>query len=336
MRNATLRQLKVFEAVARHLSFSRAAEELHLTQPAVSTQVRKLQEHAGLALFEQLGKKVHLTPAGAQMLLSSREIIQKFHEAEEALSAFKGVAGGKLNVSVISAGDYFFPALLVAFAQRHAGVTLNFGVCNREELLGRLAENLTDLAVMVRPPPPAESDTVALAFAPHPYVIVAPPSHPLAGRRGIRVARITKEPFIVREKGSDTWNSMLEGFGDAVGSLNIAMEIKSTETIKQAVIAGMGISFLSAHTVSRELQSGSLVVLDVQGFPLMLNWYVVHRRTKRLPPVAQAFLRFLQGEGAAQIEQALRPPAPSRSSARAPAAAASRTRRPAPSRRPRA
>ena len=309
MHNATLRQLKVFEAVARHLSFSRAAEELHLTQPAVSTQVRKLQEHAGLPLFEQLGKKIYLTPAGVQMLASSREIIQKFHEAEEALSAFKGVAGGRLNVSVISAGDYFFPALLVAFAQRHPGVTLNFGVCNREELLGRLAENLTDLAVMVRPPPAAETDTVAVPFAPHPYVIVAPPSHPLAGRKRIPVARIAKEPFIVREQGSDTWNSMREGFGKALGGLNISMEIKSTETIKQAVIAGMGVSFLSAHTISRECQAGKLVVLDVQGFPLMLNWYVVYRRTKRLPPVAQAFLRFLQEEGAAQIEQALSPTA---------------------------
>jgi LysR family transcriptional regulator, low CO2-responsive transcriptional regulator len=305
MKNATLRQLKVFEAVARHLSFSRAAEELHLTQPAVSTQVRRLQEHAGLALFEQLGKKVHLTPAGTQMLASSREIIQKFQEAEEALSAFKGVSGGRLNVSVISAGDYFFPSLLVAFAQRHEGVTLNFGVCNREELLAQLAENLTDLGIMVRPPEPDLTDTQALPFAPHPYVIVAPPSHPLAARGRIPVARIAKEPFIVREKGSDTWHSMVEAFGDRMADVNIAMEIKSTETIKQAVIAGMGVGFLSAHTISRELKARSLVVLDVAGFPLMLNWYVVHRRTKRLPPVARAFKAFLLEEGAALVERAL-------------------------------
>ena len=160
---------------------------------------------------------------------------------------------------------------------------------------------------MVRPPPAAETDTVAVPFAPHPYVVVAPPSHPLAGRRRIPVERVLKEPFIVREKGSDTWNSMLEGFGESIDGLNLAMEIKSTETIKQAVIAGMGISFLSAHTISREHQAGKLAVLDVRGFPLMLNWYVVHRRTKRLPPVAQAFLRFLRDEGAAQIEQALSP-----------------------------
>jgi LysR family transcriptional regulator, low CO2-responsive transcriptional regulator len=313
MKHATLRQLKVFEAVARHHSFSRAAEELHLTQPAVSTQVRKLEDHAGLPLFEQLGKKIHLTPAGAQMLLSSREIIQKFQEAEEAMAQFKGVSGGRLNVSVISAGDYFFPRLLVEFAQRHAGVTLNFGVCNREELLAQMKENLTDLAVMVRPP--EDGDTVAEPFAPHPYVIVAAPTHALARTPRIPVARIIREPFVVREKGSDTWNSMVDGFRNHLAGLNIAMEIRSTETIKQAVMAGMGVSFLSAHTVSRELQAESLVVLDVQGFPLMLNWYVVHRRSKRLPPVAQAFKNFLLQDGARLVDQALgisRAPPPKR------------------------
>ncbi len=303
MKHATLRQLKVFEAVARHRSFSRAAEELHLTQPAVSTQVRKLEDHAGLPLFEQLGKKIHLTPAGAQMLQSSREIIQKFQEAEEAMAQYKGVSGGKLNVSVISAGDYFFPRLLVEFAQRHPGVTLNFGVCNRQELLAQMDANQTDLAVMVRPP--TDGDTVAEPFAPHPYVVVAAPGHPLVGKKRIPVTRIAREPFIVREKGSDTWNSMEEGFGERIGELNIAMEIKSTETIKQAVMAGMGVSFLSAHTISRELRSGAIAVLDVAGFPLMLNWYVVHRHTKRLPPVAQAFKDFLLAEGAALVERAV-------------------------------
>src|SRR3954452_19546969 len=188
MRNATLRQLKVFEAVARHRSFSRAAEELHLTQPAVSTQVSKLEEHAGLPLFEQLGKKIHLTAAGEQMLHSSREIIQKFQEAEEAMAQFKGVSGGRLNVSVISAGDYFFPRMLVEFAQRHPGVTLNFSVHNREGLLAHIADNLTDLAIMVRPP--SDADVVALPFAPHPYVIVAAPTHPLAGVAGVTRERL--------------------------------------------------------------------------------------------------------------------------------------------------
>lgn len=299
MKNATLRQLKVFETVARRLSFSRAAEELHLTQPAVSTQVKALEGHAGVALFEQLGKKVYLTPAGTELLRHSRAIINQFREAEDAMTQFKGVAGGQLNVAVISAGDYFFPRLLVEFARRHTGVSLNLGVHNRAELLLQMAANQTDLAVMVRPPEGV--DMICESFAPHPYVIVAAPTHALVGVRAIPLQRIVREPFVVREKGSDTWNSMEDGFGKRIEQLNIAMEIRSTETIKQAVIAGMGISFLSAHTVSQELASGSLVVLDVKNFPLMLDWYVVHRKNKALPPVAQAFKAFLMQDGAALI-----------------------------------
>jgi DNA-binding transcriptional LysR family regulator len=291
----------VFETVARLLSFSRAAEELHLTQPAVSTQVKKLEDHAGLSLFEQLGKKIYLTPAGAELLSYSRVIIQQFQSAEEAMAQFKGVSGGKLNVAVISAGDYFFPRLLVQFASCHAGVTLNFTVHNREELLNQLAENMTDLAIMVRPP--TDMDTINEAFAPHPYVIVAAPSHPLAQKKRIPMSVLMREQFVVREKGSDTWHSMEDGFGANLDHLNIAMEIKSTETIKQAVIAGMGISFLSAHTIGLEVKAGSLAVLDVQDFPLMLNWYVVHRKNKRLPPVAEAFKKFLMSDGAALIQQ---------------------------------
>lgn len=307
MKHATVRQMKVFETVARLSSYSRAAEELHLTQPAVSTQIRKLEDHAGLPLFEQLGKKIYLTPAGDELLHHCRAILQQFDEAESAMTQFTGVAGGKLNVSVISAGDYFFPRLLVEFARRHEGVKLNLTVHNREDLLVHLADNLTDLAVMVRPP--VGADTLNEPFAPHPYVIVAAPDHPLVRARRIPLSRVIREPFVVREQGSDTWQSMAEGFGAQLRKLNIAMQIKSTETIKQAVIAGMGIGFLSAHTVSRELRSGSLAALDVQGFPLMLNWYVVQRRQKRLPPVAQAFKQFLLRDGAKLIAEFVPVPA---------------------------
>ena len=307
MKHATLRQLKVFEAVARHLSYSRAAEELHLTQPAVSTQVRTLEGHVGLALFEQFGKKVYLTPGGAELLYFSRAIIAQFRDAEEALAQFKGVEGGRLNVAVISAGDYFLPRLLVEFARRHPGVKLNLTVHNRAELLGQLANNLTDLAIVVRPP--HDSDTVNASFAPHPYVIVAAPDHHLAGQRAIPMEVLLRESFVVREKGSDTWNSMEDGFGEHLKRLKVAMEIRSTETIKQAVIAGMGVGFLSAHTIGLELQAGSLVVLDVANFPVMLNWYVVHRQHKRLPPVAQAFKNFLLSDGAALIAKYIPGPA---------------------------
>ena len=314
MKNATLRQLKVFQTVAQHLSFSRAAEALHLTQPAVSAQIRELEGHAGVPLFERLGRRVHLTAAGRELVVQSRAILQQWREAEEAMARVKGISGGTLSVAVISAGDYFFPRLLAAFQQRHAGVALDLTVQNREGLLKRLDENLSDLAVMVRPP--EGDDTVHETFAPHAYVIVAAPNHPLARTARIAASRIAREPFVVREKGSDTWNSMVEGFGEHLPRLNIAMEIRSTETIKQAVMAGMGVSFLSAHTISRELQSGALAVLDVQGFPLMLNWYVVHRNGKRLPPVAQTFKNFLLSDGARLIDQALGMKTPTRAAPR--------------------
>ena len=301
MKNVTLRQLRVFAAAARHMNFSRAADELHLSQPAVSTQIKEFASFIGLPLFERIGRKTYLTPAGDEILLCAKAITQRMKEAEAALARLKGVTGGRLDVAVISAGDYFFPRVLAAFGASHPGVAFNLTVHNRESLLHQLGENLTDLAVMVRPP--TDMDTVAVAFAPHPYVIVAAPSHPLAGKRQIPRSALNRERFVQREQGSDTWNSMCEVFGRQINRLNIAMEISSTETIKQAVVAGMGIAFLSAHTISLDLLAGNLVVLDVQDFPAMLNWYLVHNRTKRLPPVAAAFKEFLLREGASLIER---------------------------------
>src|SRR5262245_7985113 len=299
MKNATLRQLKVFETAARHLSYSRAAEELHLTQPAVSTQLKLLQQHAGARLFEQLGKKVYLTPAGDELLRYSRAIIELFRQAGEAMATRQGVSGGTLNVAVISAGDYFFPQLLAEFARGVPGVRLNLGVFNRQQLLQQLADNLTDLAVMVRPP--RELDTVNEPFAPHPYVIVARPDHPLARRRRVPVNARLHEPCLSRGSGSDTWNSMEDGFGTQLSKLNITMEIRSTETIKQAVMAGLGLTFLSAHTIGRELEMKQLAVLDVVGFPLQRQWYVVHLRQKVLAPVAMACKALLLERGAELI-----------------------------------
>lgn len=300
MKNATLRQLKVFQTVAQHLSFTRAAEELHLTQPAVSAQIRELEGHAGLPLFERLGRRVHLTAAGRELVVQSRAILQQWREAEEAMARLKGISGGTLSVAVISAGDYFFPRLLAEFQRRHPGVALDLTVQNRDGLLRQLAENLSDLAVMVRPP--EGQDTEHEAFAPHAYVIVASPSHPLARATRIPLARVLDEPFVVRERGSDTWNSMREAFGASFATVKVAMEIGSNETIKQAVIAGMGLGFLSSHAIALELANRSLAILDVEGFPAMRHWYVVHRRTKKLPPVAMAFKAFLREDGARLIE----------------------------------
>ncbi len=327
MKHATLRQLKVFEAVARLLSYSRAAEELHLTQPAVSTQIRKLEGHAGLPLFEQLGRKIFLTAAGSELLHHSHLIIRQFEEAEAAMTHFKGVSGGRLNVAVISAGDYFLPSLLVEFARRHQGVEINLQVHNRGDLLHRLAENLTDLAVMVRPP--EDADTEAEAFAPHPYLIIALRGHALQAEHGIPLQRLVREPFIVREPGSDTRHAMADALGRHGDKLNIALEVKSTETIKQAVIAGMGVAFLSGHTVSRELRDGSLVALDVAGFPMPLHWYLVQRRHKRLPPVARAFREFLLSEGAELLARVVPLPGELRRSRARPARGRASSRVPA-------
>jgi LysR family transcriptional regulator, low CO2-responsive transcriptional regulator len=301
MRDATIRQIKVFEAVARHLSYSRAAKELRMSQPGVSIHIRHLEQHVGLPLFEQVGKKIFLTAAGQEMLRCARAIIQQTKETDAALAELKGIRGGPLNVAVISAGDYFFPGLLAEFCRRHKGVTVQLTVSNRAEIVRHFVENTTDLSVLLRPP--QSPDIVAEAFAPQPHVIIAPPDHRLARKRNIPLQAVAKEPFIVREKGSDTRLAMDDLLAEAGVDFNITMEIQSTETIKQAVIAGMGLGFLSAHTVGRELELGLLVVLDVERFPVMRKWHIVHHKNKRLPPVAVAFKEFLLHEGAALIER---------------------------------
>ncbi|MEK7877544.1 MAG: LysR substrate-binding domain-containing protein [Pseudomonadota bacterium] len=310
MKNATFRQVKVFEAVARHLNYSRAAEELRMSQPGVSIHVKQLEAHAGLPLFEQLGKKIYLTSAGHEMLRYSRTILQQFKEADEALAALKGIRGGRLDIAVISAGDYFFPGLLAEFCRRHERVTVRLTVNNREEILHQLDENTTDLAVLLRPP--ENPDVIAEAFAPQPHVIIAAPGHGLARKRHISLQTVANEAFIVREQGSDTRLAMEELLAECRVKFNVTMEIKSTETIKQAVIAGMGISFLSAHTIGTELELGRLAVLDVEGFPVMREWHIVHHKNKRLPPVAVAFKEFLLQEGAALIERLVGRPTPKR------------------------
>jgi DNA-binding transcriptional LysR family regulator len=299
VKNATLRQLKTFVTVARRLSFSRAAEELYLSQPAVSEQIKQLEVHLGVPLFEKLGKKVFLTPAGEEMLRHSHEIIDRFRRAEEAMERFREPLSPRLRVGMITAGSYLFPHLLAAFMQRFGSVELDVAVQNRQELLQRVDDNVTDIVVMVGVPGgPLIGST---SFAPHPFVIVAAPDHPLAGRRRIPLAALAQERFLVREKGSDTWHSMKEHFIGRISKLRAPLEIRSTEAIKQGVIAGLGVSFLSAYTIGVEVQARKLVVLDVEGFPIVDSWQVVHRADKQLAPAALAFKQFLLEEGARQI-----------------------------------
>jgi DNA-binding transcriptional LysR family regulator len=306
MRRATLRQLRVFEAVARHLSFSRAAAELHLTQPAVSMQVKSLEGEAGLPLVEQIGKRIYLTEAGRELYARAHTIARELEAAEEALDAMRGLTHGRLTIGLVSTAKYFAPALLGRFLKAHPGVTVKLGVDNREAMIGLLAGNQVDLAIMGRPPQNVE--TVAEAFARHPHVVIAPPEHPLAGKRRIPLERLAAETFLIREPGSGTRGLLERLFAEHKLPLTVGMEMASNETIKQAVIAGMGISLLSLHTVGLELATRRLVTLDVVGLPIVRNWYVVHLAKKRLSPVAQALKAFLLAEGAARLEELLAAP----------------------------
>lgn len=305
MRSATLRQLRVFASAAHHLSFARAAAELHLTAPAVSLQVAELERHAGLPLFERLGKRVYLTAAGEAMQRSAAAILGQLHALEQELAAQRGVEGGLLNVGVISAGDYFFATLLNTFCARHAGVQVSLTVCNREELLRRLDRNLSDLGVMSQPP--GTGDFQASEFATNPLVMIAAPGHRLAGAKRIPLASLAAEPYIARERGSLTREVMDEALSKARIKPDIVIEAASTETLKQAVCAGFGVAFMSAHAVALEIETKRLVVLDVAGFPIRRRWHCVHRRGKRLPPVAAAFGQFLREEGEAGILKLLPP-----------------------------
>lgn len=303
MRHATLRQMQVFDAVARHLSFSRAANELHLTQPAVSMQVKQLEGLAGLPLFEQVGRQLYLTAAGDTLLGHARAILGAVADAEEAMAALRGQRAGGFRIGVVSTAKYFAPSLLSAFTAGYPGVEVSLAVANRSQILSDLAENRVDLALMGRPP--TDLKVEAVVFAPHPHVMIAAPSHPLARKR-LPLSELDGEAFLVREQGSGTrllMERLLAEHGVTPGRL---MEMASNETIKQAVMAGMGISFLSAHTIGLEVSVGRLVVLDVEDTPVERQWHVVWREGKRLLPVAGAFVDFLKARGAALIEEAVR------------------------------
>ncbi len=294
MKHVTLRQLKVFESVARHLSFSRAAEELHLTQPAVSMQVKQLEEQAGLPLTEMVGKKVYLTSAGEEVARHARRIAQQLREAGEAIDAIKGVRGGRLSIGVISTAKYFAPCLLAQFLRSRPGIELNLRVNNRETVVRQLADNEIDLAIMGQPP--QEFTTVSEAFADHPLVIVAAPEHPLARAKHIAPAELNEQTFLIREPGSGTRATMERFFSDAGIAPQHVLEMVGNETIKQAVMAGLGLAFISAHTVSLECEVGRLVKLPVAGTPVTRRWFVVHRADKELLPVAETFRVFLLAE----------------------------------------
>jgi len=293
--NVTLRQLKVFEAVARHLNYTQAAQELHLTQPAVSMQIKQLESNIGLNLFDQIGKKTYLTEAGDEMYHYSRVIAQQLEEADEVIEQLKGVQRGRLTISVASTANYFATRLLAEFSKKYEFTSFSLDVTNRESLLQQLENNEPDLVIMGRPP--ADRGLIAEEFMKNPLVVIAAPDHPLVGEKEIPLARMQKETFVVREQGSGTWIAMQRFFAEHQVNLTSGMEMTSNEAIKQAVEAGLGLGIVSIHTLSLELETRRLAILDVESFPILRHWYIVHRQGKRLSPVADAFMRFVFDEG---------------------------------------
>jgi DNA-binding transcriptional LysR family regulator len=303
LRHVTLRQLRTFTEVARLLSYSAAARALHLTQPAVSMQVRQLEQAAGLPLLEQLGRKLHLTEAGRELLGYAAKVSGLLREAEDAMKALQGVGGGELSIAVTSTAKYFAPSLLAEFRRHHPEVRLRLAVSNREAVVRALTENTVDLAVMGRPP--RGLDTEAAAFAHHPIGVIAAPDHRLVGRRRLPLEALADETFVIRERGSGTRNAMEHVFAERGFKARDSLEMSSNETIKQAVMAGMGVAFLSMHTIGLELRAGRLALLAVAGLPVMREWFVIHRKGKRLSPAAQVFKSFLLEQGAAFIARAV-------------------------------
>lgn len=290
----TLRQLQVFEAAARLGGYTRAAESLYMTQPAVSMQIRQLEEQAGMPLFDQVGKKIHLTDAGRALYRHAQAILGKVSEAQLELEEMRGVRRGQLDITIASTANYFAPKLIAAFCQRHPEVKVTLDVSNREHILARLGDSEKDLAIMGRPP--EESNLVAHPFLENPLVIIAAPTHALAGKRRLTLARVASEPFITREPGSGTRMAAERHFSEHGMAFEAVMEMSSNEAIKQAVQAGLGLGMVSIHTLEMELALDRLAVLDVAGFPLQRYWYAVHRQGKRFSAVAQAFLDFVMEE----------------------------------------
>jgi LysR family transcriptional regulator, low CO2-responsive transcriptional regulator len=299
MRGATLKQLRAFAAAARHGSLARAAEELHLTPPAVTMQIKELEAAVGLPLFDRSGKAIQLTTTGEYLLVYVRRLLATLKDADDAMARLRGGESGRIAIGMVSTAKYFLPRLLARFRAQHPGVQMTMTVGNREQLVAQLRDNEVDLAVMGTPP--RELATRAAAFAAHPLAVVAAPEHPLAAQREVSAAALAPEPFIVREPGSGTRAAMEYYFREQRIAPPRVMEMASNETIKQAVIADMGLAFLSLHTCGLEIETGQLVVLDVAGLPVMRRWHIVHLQGRTLSPAAEALRYFVMEHGEALL-----------------------------------
>jgi len=295
----TLRQLQCFSAVARNLSYTKAADELHLTQPAVSMQIRQLEQQAGLALTEQLGKQVHLTEAGEEVFRYARSILQQLDEMDDVLDKLKGFAGGRLRIAAISSANYFAPRLLGTFHQRFPDVNVSIETTNQAAVLKLVSDNEVDMAIMGQPPD--EPHLEAVAFMDNPLIIVAPPEHRLAARKRIVLKELEQEIFLTREPGSGTRGAMHRLFRQQKMKLTTGMEMGSLSGIKQGVQAGLGLGLLPSGAVQVELMLGKLVELRIRGLPIERHWYVVLHKGKRLSVAAEEFKSLLTEEAVALL-----------------------------------
>lgn len=292
MMHVSLRQLRTFEAVVRLKSFSRAAEELHVTQPTVSKQIRLLHEAVGLPLLEQIGKKVYPTEAGEQLYATCSDWLKTWSRFEQTISNLKGVKQGRLGIAAVTTTQYFMPRILGPFCAHYPGIDIALEVVNRDRVLERLARNQDDLYIMGVPP--EGLDIEREPFMENPLVVLAPALHPMTERKRIPFADLAKEAFIVRERGSGTRLTVERVFQERNVPLGIRMELGSNEAIKQAVAGGLGLALLSQSSLNLEPNQKEVTVLDVQGFPIKRFWYVVRPRHKQLSVVAGVFLDFLR------------------------------------------
>ena len=295
MRHYTLRQLDTFLEIARAESVSKAAEKLHVTQPAVSMQLRQLEEALGVPLVEPVGRNIRLTAAGREVEAFAIAALAQLRQLDDTVADLRGLHHGQVDLGVVSTAKYFVPMLLVQFRKRFPGVDSRMQIHNREIMMNLLQRNELDLIIMGRVPDGLDSSSTA--FATNPLAIVSAPGHPLSRRKKAPVSILDGADFVVREKGSGTRAAMERLFAEHAITPKIVMEMPSNESIKQAVMAGMGLTFLSLRTVRHELASGHLALLDLEGLPLIRQWYVTHLRSKRHAPAAVMLKEFLIAEG---------------------------------------
>ena len=291
IRHATLRQLQVFEAIVRLGSFTRAAEELFLTQPTVSMQTKKLADAMGLPLFEHVGRNFKPTEAGMELYRSCRRIFETLSNLEMKIADLKGIKSGRLRLGVVTTAKYFVPKVLGDFCHEYAGIDVALKVTNRDRIIERIQANEDDLYIMGQAPE-GGMEVETFPFAPNPLVVMARHDHPLVSEKKIPLSRIVEEPFLLREPGSGVRDTILKIFEAGGLQPKVRMELGSNEAIKHAIVGGLGLSVLSLHTLTLEGTKGPVAVLDVEGFPIQRKWYLVYPKGKELSLVAKAFLDF--------------------------------------------